>query len=382
MNMFLRNTLLGAVVSMLVSGASLAEERTVRIYNWIEYLPPEILKSFEEETGIRPIYDVFDSVETLESKLLTGNSGYDVVYPSSSNVSHLIAAGAVQPLDRSQLPNWQHLDPEFMKSLEAVGDPGNRYAAPYLWGTTLIGYNVDKVRQVLGADVQMNTWDILFKEENMAKLASCGVGLLDAANEIVPIALHYEGLDPNSQKREDYAKAQAAMLKVRPYITYFNSSRYGMDLANGEICVGVGWSGGVALAKRLAEDAGKGVKVEMALPKEGAPMWSDVMMVPTNALMPRRPTRSSTTSCVRMSLRESATRSVTPTRTRRPRRWSMPTFAITPPCMCRMRRARLCLPWSRCQPPWSGSAPAPGLASRLIADQRDPALRRRVRIGG
>lgn len=283
MSLFLRNTLLGAVVSMLVSGASLAEERTVRIYNWIEYLPPEILKSFEEETGIRPIYDVFDSVETLESKLLTGNSGYDVVYPSSSNVSHLIAAGAVQPLDRSQLPNWQHLDPEFMQSLEAVGDPGNRYAAPYLWGTTLIGYNVDKVRQVLGADVQMNTWDILFKEENMAKLASCGVGLLDAANEIVPIALHYEGLDPNSQKREDYAKAQAAMLKVRPYITYFNSSRYGMDLANGEICVGVGWSGGVALAKRLAEDAGKGVKVEMALPKEGAPMWSDVMMVPANA---------------------------------------------------------------------------------------------------
>ncbi|SCW30480.1 MULTISPECIES: polyamine ABC transporter substrate-binding protein [unclassified Pseudomonas] len=283
MNMLLRNTLLGAVVSMLVSGASLAEERTVRIYNWIEYLPPEILKSFEEETGIRPIYDVFDSVETLESKLLTGNSGYDVVYPSSTNVSHLIAAGAVEPLDRSQLSNWQHLDPEFMKSLEAVGDPGNRYAAPYLWGTTLIGYNVDKVRQVLGADVQMNTWDILFKEENMAKLASCGVGLLDAANEIVPIALHYEGLDPNSQKREDYAKAQAAMLKVRPYITYFNSSRYGMDLANGEICVGVGWSGGVALAKRLAEDAGKGVKVEMVLPKEGAPMWSDVMMVPANA---------------------------------------------------------------------------------------------------
>jgi putrescine transport system substrate-binding protein len=139
------------------------------------------------------------------------------------------------------------------------------------------------VRKALGADVKMDTWDILFKEENMAKLASCGVGLLDAANEIVPIALHYEGLDPNSQKREDYPRAQAAMLKIRPYITYFNSSRYGMDLANGEICVGVGWSGGVALAKRLAEDAGKGVKVEMALPKEGAPMWSDVMMVPTNA---------------------------------------------------------------------------------------------------
>jgi len=279
----LRNTLLGGLISLLVSGAGMADERTVRIYNWIEYLPPEILKSFQEETGIRPIYDVFDSVETLESKLLTGNSGYDVVYPSSSNVSHLIAAGAVQPLDRSQLPNWQHLDPEFMKSLEAVGDTGNRYAVPYLWGTTLIGYNVDKVRKALGADVQMNSWDIIFKEQNLSRLASCGVGFLDAANEIIPIALHYEGLDPNSLKREDYPKAQAAMLKIRPYINYFSSSRYGMDLANGDVCVAVGWSGGVALAKQLADAAGKGVKVEMALPKEGAPVWSDVMMVPTNA---------------------------------------------------------------------------------------------------
>ena len=283
MNRFLRSTLLGAVASLLASGVCLAEERTVRIYNWIEYLPPEVLKSFQEETGIRPIYDVFDSVETLESKLLTGNSGYDVVYPGTANLSHLIAAGAIEPLDRSQLPNWQHLDPSFMQSLEAVGDPGNRYAAPYLWGTTLIGYNVDKVRQALGADVQMNTWDIIFKEQNLARLAGCGVGFLDAANEIVPIALHYQGLDPNSQKREDYPLAQAAMMKIRPYITYFNSSRYGMDLANGDICVAVGWSGGVALAKQLADAAGKGVKVEMALPKEGAPMWSDVMVVPTQA---------------------------------------------------------------------------------------------------
>ncbi|WP_055137369.1 polyamine ABC transporter substrate-binding protein [Pseudomonas corrugata] len=283
MNKSLRNTVLGALVSLLASGACVAEERTVRIYNWIEYLPPEILKSFQEETGIRPIYDVFDSVETLESKLLTGNSGYDVVYPGSSNVSHLIAAGAVQPLDRSQLPSWQQLDPEFMKGLEAVGDPGNRYAAPYLWGTTLIGYNVDKVRQALGADVPIDTWDIIFKEENLAKLASCGVGFLDAANEILPIALHYKGLDPNSQKREDYPQAQAAMAKIRRFISYFNSSRYGMDLANGDVCIAVGWSGGVALAKRLADAAGKGVKVAMALPKEGAPMWSDVMMIPTNA---------------------------------------------------------------------------------------------------
>jgi putrescine transport system substrate-binding protein len=283
MNIIIRNTLLGVALSLLTVGISLAEERTVRIYNWIEYLPPEVLKSFQEETGIRPIYDVFDSVETLESKLLTGNSGYDVVFPSSANVSHLVTAGAVQPLDRSQLPNWRHLDPEFMKSLEAIGDSGNRYAVPYLWGTTLIGYNVDKVQQVLGSGVQMNTWDVIFKAENLSKLFSCGVGFLDAANEIVPIALHYEGLDPNSQKREDYPRAQAAMMRIRPYITYFNSSRYGMDLANGNICIAVGWSGGMTQARQLADAAGKGVKVEMVLPKEGAPMWSDVMMVPTSA---------------------------------------------------------------------------------------------------
>ena len=283
MNKHLRNTLLGVALGLLGAAPALAEQPTVRIYNWIEYLPAEVLKGFEQETGIRPVYDVFDSVETLESKLLTGNSGYDVVFPSSSNISHLIAAKAIQPLDRQQLPNWPHLDPQFMTSLEAVGDAGNRYAVPYLWGTTLIGYNVDKVQQVFGKDVQMNTWDMIFKEENLSKLAGCGVGFLDAANEIVPIALHYQGLDPNSQKREDYPKAQAAMAKIRPYITYFNSSRYGMDLANGEICVAVGWSGGVALAKQLADAAGKGVNVEMALPREGAPMWSDVMVVPVNA---------------------------------------------------------------------------------------------------
>ncbi len=275
--------MLGTLASLLISGFCLAEERTVRIYNWIEYLPPDVLKSFREETGIRPIYDVFDSAETMESKLLTGNSGYDVVFPGTANLGHLIKAGAVQPLDRRQLPNWQHLDPQFMQSLEVVGDTGNRYAAPYLWGTTLIGYNVDKVRKALGPDVQMNSWDIIFKEENLAKLASCGVGFLDAGNEILPIALHYKGLDPNSQKREDYPQAQALMMKIQPYVTYFNSSRYGMDLANGDICIGVGWSGGVALATRLTDAAGKGVKVAMALPKEGAPMWSDVMMIPANA---------------------------------------------------------------------------------------------------
>ncbi|HEK2237812.1 TPA: extracellular solute-binding protein, partial [Pseudomonas aeruginosa] len=222
----------------------------------------------------------------LESKLLTGNSGYDVVFPSSSNIGKLITAGAFEPLDRSKLVNWQHLDPSFMTSLEAVGDKGNRFTVPYLWGTTLIGYNVDKVKAALGPNVQMNSWDVIFKPENLSKLSSCGVGFLDAGNEILPIALHYRGLPPNSQNRDDYKKAAEALKAIRPYITYFNSSRYGMDLANNDICVAVGWSGGVAIARKLADAAGKGVKVAMALPKEGAPMWSDVMAIPTKAPHP------------------------------------------------------------------------------------------------
>lgn len=279
-----KSLLLGAVgaVALAISGISLAQP-TVRIYNWIEYLPPQILKDFESETGIRPLYDVFDSVEILESKLLTGNSGYDVVFPSSANIGKLIQAKAFEPLDRPQLPNWKHLDESFMKNLEAVGDTGNQYTVPYLWGTTIIGYNVDMVEKVFGTDAPMNSWNVIFKPENIAKLAGCGVGFLDAATEIMPIALHYRGLDPNSQKRSDYEQAQQAMLQIRPYVSYFNSSRYGMDLANGEICVAVGWSGGFTLAKQLANDAGKGVKVKMVVPKEGAPMWSDVMAIPVKA---------------------------------------------------------------------------------------------------
>jgi len=284
--MFKPHALIACLLSLLVSGVCLAEERTVRIYNWIEYLPAQVLKDFERDTGIRPIYDVFDSVETLESKLLTGNSGYDVVFPSSSTIGKLIAAGTFEPLDRGQLSNWSHLDPEFMTSLAKVGDTGNRYSVPYLWGTTLIGYNVDKVAKVLGPDAKLDNWDVIFKGDTLAKLSSCGVGFLDAANEILPIALHYLGLNPNSQEKGDYQKAQDLMLKIRPNIKYFSSSRYGMDLANGDICLAVGWSGGMALAKQLAINANNGVHVEMALPVQGAPMWSDVMAIAAKAPHP------------------------------------------------------------------------------------------------
>lgn len=282
MNTLVRSMAAAMAVS-LFSGSVMAEQRTVLIYNWLEYLPPEILKDFEAETGIHPVYDVFDSLEMLESKLLTGNSGYDVVFPSTANLGKFIEAGTFEPLDRSKLKNWSHLDEPFLAGLESAGDPGNQYAVPYMWGTTLIGYNVDMVRKALGPDVKLDSWDLIFKEENIAKLSKCGVGFIDAANEILPITLHYLGLPSHSTDAADYRKAQDLMVAIRPHINYFNSSRYGMDLANGDICVGIGWSGGVALATRLADAAGKGVKIDMILPKEGAPLWSDVMAIPKGA---------------------------------------------------------------------------------------------------
>jgi len=274
--------LLAALLSLCCCLAQ-AEERTVRIYNWIEYLPPEVLQQFQAETGIRPIYDTFDSIDMLQTKLLTGNSGYDVVFPSTANLHKLIKAGAIQPLDKSKLPNLGHLDADFMQKIAAVGDPGNQYAVPYMWGTTLIGYNLDKVRQALGGDSLPDSWALLFDERNISRLARCGVGFIDAPDEILPIAMRYLGLDPNSSNPEDFRKAQALMQKIRPHIAYFNSSRFAMDLANGDTCVSVGWSGGFALAEKLAAQADKGVRLDMLIPREGVPMWSDVMVIPKGA---------------------------------------------------------------------------------------------------
>lgn len=276
---------LAALLGSALLGLSVqaAEGRTVRIYNWIEYLPAQILKDFQAETGIAPVYDVFDSAEMLESKLLAGNSGYDVVFPSSSGLARYIQAGALEPLDRRKLSNWRHLDGRFMQELASNSDPGNQYAAPYMWGTTLIGYNVDKVREVLGADAQLDSWALIFKPENIARLSRCGVGFIDSPSEILPIALRYLGLPAHSLQARDYQQARQLMLEIRPYITYFNSSRYGMDLANGDICVAVGWSGGVAQANKLAKATGRGVQIEMILPREGVPLWVDVMVIPKGA---------------------------------------------------------------------------------------------------
>ncbi len=254
---------------------------TVHIYNWSDYIGQTTLADFEKETGIKPLYDVFDSNETLEGKLLAGRSGYDVVVPSNHFLGKQIKAGAFQKLDKSLLPNWQNLDPALLKRLNK-NDPGNQYAVPYLWGTNGIGYNVDKVKAVLGTD-KIDSWAMLFEPENIKKLSACGVAFLDSPDEMLPAVLNYMGLDPNSTNPADYKKAEAKLMAVRPYVTYFHSSKYISDLANGDICVAAGFSGDVFQAKSRAEEAGKGVKVAYAIPKEGGNLWFDMLAIPKDA---------------------------------------------------------------------------------------------------
>ncbi|OZG74424.1 spermidine/putrescine ABC transporter substrate-binding protein PotF [Hahella sp. CCB-MM4] len=272
-----------ALVAAMTTGLT-AEAREVRVYNWSDYIAEDTLANFEKETGIKVVYDVFDSNEVLEAKVLSGQSGYDVVVPTSDYMARHIKAGAYQKLDKSKIPNWKNLDPELLKSLNNYDD-GNQYGVPYEWGTTGVGYNVAKVAEVLGedADTLIGSWDMVFKPENLKKLSSCGVSVLDSASEILPLVLQYLELDPNSLKPGDYDKAEELMLSLRPYITYFHSSRYISDLANGDICVAIGWSGDIFQAAARAEEAENGVEVAYFIPKEGTAMWSDMMNIPKDA---------------------------------------------------------------------------------------------------
>jgi|TARA_B110000503_G_C7120016_1_gene402069 putrescine transport system substrate-binding protein len=257
----------------------------VNFYNWSDYIAEDTLPQFTEQTGISVRYDVFDSNEVLEAKLLAGSSGYDVVVPSASFMGKQIIAGAFQKLDRSKLPNWNNLNPVIMKVIETI-DPGNQHSVPYLWGTTGIGYNTAKIREILGDDAPIDSWDLVLKPENLAKLSKCGVAFLDAPTEVLSIALHYLGLDPNSETAADYAKAGDLMATLVPHITYFHSSRLIGDLANGDICVAVGWSGDIIQAADRAIEADNGVEVLYTIPKEGAPMWFDMLTIPADAKNP------------------------------------------------------------------------------------------------
>ena len=268
-----------------VAAAPAEEEKVLNVYNWSDYIAPDTVKKFEDETGIKVTYDVMDSNETLETKVLAGDTGYDIVVPSSSFLGRQIKAGAYRELDRSQLPNWKNLDPGLMSKLTDV-DPGNAHAIPYLWGTTGIGYNVAKIKEAFGTTDVVNSWDLVFKPENLAKLKDCGVTLLDAASEIIPVTLHAMGEDPNSFDPAVIDKAAAKLEEIRPYITNFHSSEYIEALASGNACLVVGWSGDIIQAKARAEEAGNGIEIGYSIPKEGTAMWFDMMAIPKTAKHP------------------------------------------------------------------------------------------------
>lgn len=270
-----------ATLLALCSSAALAGE-TVNISNWNGYIADDTLPAFTQATGIQATYDIHDSNEVLESKLMTGNTGYDVVSPSNHFLSRLIKAGAIQKLDRSQLPNWKNLNPVLMKKLEA-NDPGNQYGFPYMWGTAGIGYNVEKIKAIFGNTDVTRSWKMFFDEDTIKKLGTCGVAIIDNPTQILPITLNYLGLPHHSHEPGDYKKAEQALLKIRPYVQYFHASKYISDLANGNICAVIGFNGDVVQAATSAKEAKNGIEIAYSIPEEGTTLWLDMVVMPKAA---------------------------------------------------------------------------------------------------
>ena len=277
----MRYLLTGAATVALIASVANAEE--VRVYNWSDYIDEALLSKFEEETGLKLVYDVFDSNEVLETKMLAGGSGYDIVVPTGGFLQRQIAAGAFQKLDKAQLGNLNNMW-DVISSRTATYDPGNAYSINYMWGTTGIGVNVGKVKELLGDDAPIGSLSLVFDPANMEKLAECGVHFLDAPTEVVPAALAYAGWgNPDDHSKEALDKAAEVLLAVRPYIQKFHSSEYINALANGDICVAIGWSGDVLQARDRAAEADNGVEIAYNAPSEGALMWFDQMAIPVDA---------------------------------------------------------------------------------------------------
>ncbi|MES0884065.1 polyamine ABC transporter substrate-binding protein [Roseibium sp. SCP14] len=273
------------VFAAALMSAQVAWSEEVRVYNWAEYIDEDLLTKFEEETGYDLVYDVFDSNEVLETKLLAGGSGYDLVVPSATFLQRQIAAGVFQPLDKSKLPNAEHLW-NVIQERTAKYDPENSYSVTYMWGTTGIGVNLPKVQEILGADAPVDSLDLVFDPKYMEKLAECGVYFLDAPGEIIPAALNYLGEDPDSQDPEVIKKTEPLLSAVRPYVRKFNSSEYISALANGDICAVFGWSGDILQSRDRAAEADNGVEIVYHPVKQGSLMWFDQMAIPADAKNP------------------------------------------------------------------------------------------------
>ena len=263
------------------SGAAAGAGKVLNLFIWSDYLAPNTLSNFEKQTGIKVHVAYFDTNETLETKLLAGSSGYDVVVPTASYFERQIKAGVYLKLDKSKLPNLKNMDPLLMERV-ARHDPGNEHGVIYTWGTNGIGYNEKMVKELL-PDAPLDSWRLVFDPEVASKVAKCGISVLDSPAEMVRVVLSYLGRDPNSQKPEDLALAETTLLKIRPYIRNINSSEYIEALANGDLCIAVGYNGDVLQARDRAREANKGVEVKYMVPKEGSILWFDMLAIPKDA---------------------------------------------------------------------------------------------------
>jgi putrescine transport system substrate-binding protein len=270
-----------AISSLACITCALTEERVVNIYNWSDFIDQSILEDFTKETGIRVVYDVYESDEVLETKLLASKTGYDVVVPSGPFLSRGITSGVFQKLDKSKLPNISNMWPEIVKRMASL-DPGNAYSINYMWGTTAIGYNEAKIRERMH-EAPVNSWDLIFKPEIIAKFKGCGVSFVNSPTDILPAALNYLHLDPNSRNADDIAKAFALLESIRPNILKFAGFEYIAALADGDICLAVGYSGDIVQARNRARAAKNGRTIVYSLPKEGAQLWFCQMAIPADA---------------------------------------------------------------------------------------------------
>lgn len=270
---------------MIASPVLAQEEPVLNVYNWSDYIAEDTIANFEAATGIKVNYDVYDNNEIVDAKLLAGSSGYDIVVPSGNFLERQIQAGLILPLDKAKLTNLGNLDPAVMATA-AAQDPDNAHGVPYMINTIGYGYNVAKVKEILGDAAPTDSWDLIFKPEYAEKLASCGISLLDSPSEVVGIALNYLGLDANSEKEEDLLKAEELLTSIKPYIRYFNSSQYIDDLGNGETCVALGYSGDVFIAADAGAKAATPSEITYVIPKEGAATLFDFLAIPVDAPHP------------------------------------------------------------------------------------------------
>ena len=296
MNSTIRSMSIAAVAALLAAGCGgksdapagpstpAAEEKVLNVYNWSDYIDPGVVADFTRETGIKVNYDVFDANEVLETKLLAGNSGYDVVVPSAYFLERQVKAGVFGKLDKSKLPGLANLDPALVASAERH-DPGGEHSVVYLWGTTGIGYDAGKVRAIM-PDAPVDSWALVFDPAVVSKFKDCGVSVLEDPTDMVGTMLVFLGKDPNSESEADLKLAEDRLLAIRPYIRQISSSQYIEGLANGDLCIAVGYSGDVLQARDRAAEAGKPVDIRFSIPKEGALMWFDTLAIPADAKHP------------------------------------------------------------------------------------------------